>query len=507
MRNFRIRVISIEADEYFGIKLHQILTYWEKQNLSRRENTSSQLHNFPTCATMGQYFPPFLYVYRICTSPSLKDTHCFLFHKEQARLRPLALGLYLSMYHALAAAARQTHRRLENNRDERMDPTKTAVVLIEYQNDFTSPGGTLHEAVKPVMEKHADARQHEGNGGARTRARRDDRARADHVHARLPRAESETVRNSQGRGRQQVVPQGTWGAAIVDDLKPHPRDIVVEGKRGLGGFASTNLDFILRSRGITTIALGGFLTNCCVESTMRTGYEKGYDVVTLKDCTATVSEEEQRMAVEKNYPMFSKPMTHDEFLSSLKAARRSKQSRAATRPPEATARRDHGQAERSPAKRGRGRSARVVRRRPRVHRRDRTPWTSRLDCPRQGRRDGPICRIEVAEPWVAALDGIDAFEQIRFSIGCTSSRRDLVRQSPANDGETRGTFALRSPVRPNPIGTSLVTLVGRHGPTLQRQRPRLPRWDSAHRPQAGPLPVHAARPAPARRFRDGVSLA
>jgi len=112
--------------------------------------------------------------------------------------------------------------------------------------------------------------------------------------------------------------QGTWGAEIVDVLKPAPGDIVVEGKRGLCGFATTNLDFILRSRGISTIALGGFLTNCCVESTMRTGYEKGYDVITLKDCTAALSEEEQRAAVEKNYPMFSKPMTHDEFLSSLK---------------------------------------------------------------------------------------------------------------------------------------------------------------------------------------------
>ena len=51
---------------------------------------------------------------------------------------------------------------------------------------------------------------------------------------------------------------------------------------------------------------------------MRTGYEKGYDVITLKDCTAALSEEEQRSAVEKNYPMFSKPMTHDEFLYGLK---------------------------------------------------------------------------------------------------------------------------------------------------------------------------------------------
>ena len=95
------------------------------------------------------------------------------------------------------------------------------------------------------------------------------------------------------------------------------RHYLVEGKRGLCGFASTNLDFILRSRGIDTIALGGFLTNCCVESTMRTGYEKGYNVITLKDCTAALSEEEQRLATEKNYPMFSRPMNHDQFLQEL----------------------------------------------------------------------------------------------------------------------------------------------------------------------------------------------
>ena len=81
--------------------------------------------------------------------------------------------------------------------------------------------------------------------------------------------------------------------------------------------ASTNLDFVLRSRGITNIALEGFLTNCCVELTMRTGYEKGYNVVTLTDCTATLSEEEQRLSIEKNYPMFSRPLTHAEFLSEL----------------------------------------------------------------------------------------------------------------------------------------------------------------------------------------------
>src|SRR6202453_2250141 len=96
----------------------------------------------------------------------------------------------------------------------------------------------------------------------------------------------------------------------------------------------------------------------------------------------------------------------------------------------------------------------------------RTPWTSRLDCPRQGRTDGPIRRIEGAEHWLAALDGVEELARIEVLYCLHESRRDLVRQSPADDGETRSTFALRSPVRPNPIGTALVGLVERTGAPL-----------------------------------------
>jgi tRNA (adenine37-N6)-methyltransferase len=88
----------------------------------------------------------------------------------------------------------------------------------------------------------------------------------------------------------------------------------------------------------------------------------------------------------------------------------------------------------------------------------RTPWTSRLEAPRQGRPDGPLCRIEVFEPWVPALDGLEQFERIEVLYWLHLSRRDLVRQSPRDDRTTRGTFSLRSPVRPNPIATSIVVL-------------------------------------------------
>ena len=96
----------------------------------------------------------------------------------------------------------------------------------------------------------------------------------------------------------------------------------------------------------------------------------------------------------------------------------------------------------------------------------RTPWTSRLETPRQGRHDGPVCRLEIFEPWVPALQGIELYTQLEVIYWLHLSRRDLILQSPKNDGNARGTFSLRSPVRPNPLGTSVVKLVGVEGATV-----------------------------------------
>ncbi len=92
-----------------------------------------------------------------------------------------------------------------------------------------------------------------------------------------------------------------------------------------------------------------------------------------------------------------------------------------------------------------------------------TPWTDRLTCPRQGRQDGPTCRIQVFEPWVAALDGVTEYERLEVLYWLHELRRDLVRQSPRNDGIARGTFSLRTPARPNPIGTQIVKLLSVDG--------------------------------------------
>jgi ureidoacrylate peracid hydrolase len=198
-----------------------------------------------------------------------------------------------------------------------MNPKTTALVLIEYQNDFTTEGGTLHGAVKPVM----DSTNMLPNTVAAAKAARALGVQIMFVPISFSPDYRELAQEPYGILKGVVdsrsFQKGCWGAEIVDVLKPEGSDIVVEGKRGLCGFATTNLDFILRSRGITDIALGGFLTNCCVESTMRTAYEKGYRVVTLTDCTATVSEDEQRFAVAKNFPMFSRPLDHKSLVAEL----------------------------------------------------------------------------------------------------------------------------------------------------------------------------------------------
>jgi tRNA-Thr(GGU) m(6)t(6)A37 methyltransferase TsaA len=95
-----------------------------------------------------------------------------------------------------------------------------------------------------------------------------------------------------------------------------------------------------------------------------------------------------------------------------------------------------------------------------------TPWTSRLETPRQGRPDGPICRLEVFEPWAPALRDVDFYSSLEVIYWLHMSRRDLLLQSPKNNKSTRGTFSLRSPVRPNPIATSIARFVAIEGNTV-----------------------------------------
>jgi tRNA-Thr(GGU) m(6)t(6)A37 methyltransferase TsaA len=96
-----------------------------------------------------------------------------------------------------------------------------------------------------------------------------------------------------------------------------------------------------------------------------------------------------------------------------------------------------------------------------------TPWRTRDECPKRGSSDGPVCSIVVDERWREALTDIGQHRRIQVLYWMHQARRDLVLQTPFRTGRTTGTFALRSPVRPNPIASSVVDLLAVEGTTLR----------------------------------------
>ena len=95
----------------------------------------------------------------------------------------------------------------------------------------------------------------------------------------------------------------------------------------------------------------------------------------------------------------------------------------------------------------------------------RTPWTKRDDCPKNARGSDAVCTIELDPRYAAALEGVAGCTHLVILYFMHEARRDLLVQAPRH-GDRHGTFALRSPVRPNPIAMSVVKLVRVEGTEL-----------------------------------------
>ena len=96
----------------------------------------------------------------------------------------------------------------------------------------------------------------------------------------------------------------------------------------------------------------------------------------------------------------------------------------------------------------------------------RTPWTRREDCPKNGRESEAICTIELDPRWAAGLKDVATCSHLVLLYWMDQARRDLTLQVPRHYGAQRGTFALRSPARPNPIAMSVVKLLKLDGRQL-----------------------------------------
>lgn len=177
----------------------------------------------------------------------------------------------------------------------RVDPRETAVVVIDMQNAYASPGGYVDEAGFDVS----------GAAGAIGKiAQVLDTARSagiqvvylqngwdpDYVEAGGPGSPNWHKSNALKTMRKRpelagkLLARGGWDYALVDALEPQDGDIVL-GKTRYSAFFNSQLDSVLRSRGIRTIVFVGIATNVCVESTLRDGFHLEYFGVMLEDAT------------------------------------------------------------------------------------------------------------------------------------------------------------------------------------------------------------------------------
>lgn len=181
-----------------------------------------------------------------------------------------------------------------------LDLARTAIIVIDMQNDFCHPKGWLahigvdvvpaRRPIAPLREllpalRHADVPIVWVNWG--NRPDRLNLSPALH-HVYKPTGDGIGLGDPLPGSGAPVLQAGSWAAAIVDELTPKPCDIRVDKYR-MSGFQDTPLDSILRNLKVTTLLFAGVNADQCVMCTLQDANFLGYDCVLLEDCTATTS--------------------------------------------------------------------------------------------------------------------------------------------------------------------------------------------------------------------------
>ena len=174
-----------------------------------------------------------------------------------------------------------------------IDPARTAIVVVDMQNAFASPGGLLDLAGVDIAGAAAVVRT---IGAILTAARaadvpivylqtgyKPDLSNGGGPSSPNPRKETALcLMRARPELRGQLLVEGTWDFQIVDALAPQDQDLVVLKTR-FSGFAGTQLDSVLRAREIRYLVFVGIATNVCVESTLRDAYFHEYWPILVTD--------------------------------------------------------------------------------------------------------------------------------------------------------------------------------------------------------------------------------
>ena len=195
-----------------------------------------------------------------------------------------------------------------------LDLDRTALLVVDMQNAFASPGGMLDLAgidVRPARDVIANvAMVIEAARGASvpvvylTIGYPPDLSTAGGIDSPNPQKElALCLMRGRPELRGKLLTFGTWDFEIVPELAPAPGDVVVVKSR-YSGFYGTELDSVLRSRGVRNLLLVGIASNVCVESTIRDAYFLEYWPVMVGDATMPAGSREIQEATEYNVKTF-----------------------------------------------------------------------------------------------------------------------------------------------------------------------------------------------------------
>jgi ureidoacrylate peracid hydrolase len=213
-----------------------------------------------------------------------------------------------------------------------LDLDRTALLVVDMQNAFASPGGMLDLAgidVRPARDVIENARlvcDEARRGGVPvvylTIGYAPDLSNAGGPDSPNPRKElALCLMRERPELRGKLLTFGTWDFQVVDGLEPRPEDTVIVKSR-YSGFAGTNLDATLRSRGIRNLLMVGIASNVCVESTIRDAYFLEYWPVMVADATMAAGAADIQRATEYNVKTFFGWVTSSEDLATALKAKR-----------------------------------------------------------------------------------------------------------------------------------------------------------------------------------------
>ena len=195
--------------------------------------------------------------------------------------------------------------------------SKSALILIETQNEWMHPKGKLNKA---LIQDSQMMQNSIANIEKALQFAREQNMEVIHVGLRFKKGYPEMGEAKAGL-RKAIPNAGTFqesefGAAFFETVQPIANEFIISGRTGASGFTGSNLDVYLRNNKIDTLYLVGYATHVCIESTFRDAHEKGYHTLVISDATSAFNQMQQDYFLTEIVHHFGQKLTTDEFIHS-----------------------------------------------------------------------------------------------------------------------------------------------------------------------------------------------